>query len=75
MTPKEKAKELVSKNYSIISGMELSYLSKLITFPNGDSHFETARECSIIAVDEIIIACPIESDRYWKKVKKEIERL
>jgi len=39
---------LVSKFYSEISGMELSFVSKLIEFPSGDSHFKTAKQCALI---------------------------
>ena len=53
MTAKEKAEGLVAKYYSEISGMKLSFLSKLIIKPIGDSHYETAKKCALIAVDEI----------------------
>jgi hypothetical protein len=70
MTPKEKAKELVYK------------------YNNGPSLFHSidfyqAKECALIAVDEILNA--IDWDyyegsqgtelNYWKEVKQEIEKL
>jgi hypothetical protein len=91
MKAKEKAKELVDKFYSKISGMELSYISKLIQYPNGDSHFENTKQCALICVKEIIslrkldIKNPDISDwdlesidlniNYWQEVKTEIEKL
>jgi hypothetical protein len=67
MTPKEKAKELVDKMFS------LSY--HLHAFP--------AKQCALIAVDEIIqlrkgyFDCinPMQDEKYWQEVKQEIEKL
>lgn len=53
-TPKEKAKELVFIYYSLISGMELNFIYKLSYLPKGDKHFETAKECAIICIEEKI---------------------
>ena len=83
MTSKEKAIELVSTHYSLISGMELSYISKLIEFPSGDSHYETAKQCALIAVDEIIKVFNTYESLYiseieipfWQEVKSEIDKL
>jgi len=84
MNSKEEAKALVNEFYSIISGLELNYISSLITFPNGDSHFKTAKQCAIIAVDEIIKSSPhkhitdtwvILNIDYWNEVKTEIQNL
>lgn len=73
MTPKEKAEELVDK-----------YLLLQIHIP----YHETAKQCALIAVDEIIKSNPIiplqfmiESEaidaavEYWQQVKQEIEKL
>lgn len=64
MTPKEKAKDLVSKfeNVSI------------------DVDFEDAKDSALICVDEIISACEcnnVESWNadWWNKVKQEIKLL
>jgi hypothetical protein len=84
MTAKEKAEELVNKFYSKITGMELSYISKLIYLPNGDSNYETAKQCAIIAVDEILIANTFNKDniecylieyKYYQEVRQEIQKL
>ena len=76
MTAKEKAEELV-----------LKYLR--IDINNTKEWFNThiAKQCAIIAVDEIIKAIPcredyggdgwvlIENTEYWQEVKQEIEKL
>ena len=74
MTPKEKAEELYNK-----------FLN-----PSGDTYLygmlehESAKECALIAVDEILNANPNypefkenegTSIRYWEVVKQEIENL
>ena len=70
MTPKEKAEELVYKMYQVddITG----------NFP---MCLETAKECALIAVNEIIKAKILDLGimsldyKYWEKVKLEIEKL
>ena len=86
MTPKEKAKELVNKNYKIFEDDE-------------DEHFidtskRISKQCALIAVDEILknqenvvwkinkllsafrIDKKLElSEKYWEEVKQEIENL
>jgi hypothetical protein len=64
MTAKEKAEELVNKMFS------LSY--HLHAFP--------AKQCAIIAVDEIIeeyqkIFPNVNRRNYWEEVKQEIENI
>jgi hypothetical protein len=69
MTPKEKAQELFDKFYIEIYGFAK----------------EDAKKFSLIAIDEIINASPIEpmtflngmrsNIPYWEEVKKEIEKL
>ena len=67
MTPKEKAEELVDKFYKINEGVNLIY-------------FEEAKQCALIAVDEILDMVKhtpiefIETD-YWQEVKQEINEL
>jgi len=61
MTSKEKAKELVDKYY---------YHSKC----NLLSPFE-AKNCALIAVDEILYNCYEVMKPFWEEVKKEIELL
>jgi ABC-type amino acid transport substrate-binding protein len=69
MTPKEKAEELVDKFYYI---------------PNSQGIFMMqdyqAKECALIAVDEIIlemnsVMLPNPFKQYWQEVKQEIEKL
>jgi hypothetical protein len=65
MTPKEKAKELIDKMY----GDEVDYMTE-----------EQAKQCALIAVDEIIASNPIAFDKddnciasyWWKEVKQQI---
>ena len=64
MTPKEKAEELVNK----FSDLE-----------DGEMYIGKAKQCAIIAVDEIITfgnAVGIrEPMMYWNEVKSEIEKI
>ena len=71
MTPKEKVVELYNK---------YEQLGK--DFTRGVSMAEFAKQCALIAVDEILIAIPNASDYdsyhelvYWQLVKEEIEKL
>jgi hypothetical protein len=72
MTPKEKAIELVHKFCSTTEGL---YKSK--------KNIKNAKQCALIAVDEIIASNPITFDEddncieknWWKEVKTEIEKL
>ena len=69
MTPKEKAIELVG-NFTLFMGTDIDgnehYLDKLY-----------AKQCALIAVDEIISLFIVECEdtRFWQEVKKEIEKL
>jgi hypothetical protein len=65
MTPQEKAKELV---YKFDDTMEFSTPQRF------------AKQCSLIAVDEIIFVASKYNDTqaevsYWQEVKQEIEQL
>ena len=67
MTPKEKAKELIDK---------FKYYSDV----NHNGNFENAKQCALIAVDEIIYNDGFTRlDNYliefWLNVKHEIEKL
>ena len=63
-TPQEKAKELVDKMWNI----DERY---------GSIGFHEAKECALIAVDEILSINSIDKDLelsdYWEEVKQEIE--
>jgi hypothetical protein len=63
MTPKQKAIKLYN-NY-----MEMPY----------PTHSDRAKQCALIAADELIEESigylSIERNKYWKEVKKEIKKL
>jgi len=82
MTPKEKAQELVDKY------LNASFNCKDCDMPYCDMKctilsFNEAKQCAVIAVDEIIASNPIAFDeddnciekQWWQEVKKEIELL
>jgi hypothetical protein len=67
MTPKEKAKELFDKIYKL----------------DNRAWYDTAKQCALIAVDELIeshlvlttthdVKTSIRCKRYWQEVKQEI---
>jgi hypothetical protein len=64
MTPKEKAQQLI---YAFEA------------FTDKDNEFEFAKQCALIAVDELIYETQFEvpniRQRWWIEVKKEIELL
>lgn len=70
ITPQEKAKELFDKYcFAIRTEEEIdAYWTNVIH----------ARECALIAVDEVLLACALETKgkfEYYLEVKKEIEKL
>ena len=72
MTPKEKAKELVSKylrTYPIYNNPTV-----VISYTHNE-----AKQCALISVDELIYETQFEvpniRQRYWIDVKQEIEKL
>jgi hypothetical protein len=64
MTPKEKAQQLI---YAFEA------------FTDKDNEFEFAKQCALIAVDELIYETQFEvpniRQKYWIEVKHEIENL
>jgi hypothetical protein len=70
MSPKEKAEELVTKMY-------------VNQWRNNTMEYKTAKQCALIAVDEIIaniepsVSMDVISARikYWEQVKQTIEKL
>lgn len=65
MTPNEKAKELVDKMYFVDDPMG-----------NYPMCFGTAKQCALIAVDEILYEVATENDcKWWQEVKQEIQAL
>ncbi len=63
MTPKEKANRLVA------DFIKHSRAEKDI------EPIQSAKQCALIAVDEILEICRLERDWYWQEVKTEIEKL
>jgi hypothetical protein len=80
MTPKEKAKELVDKMYNTPHcGIE-HFPSKHYCDCSEIGFFQ-AKQCALIAVDEIMKAVGweemelgVDRDNYWEEVKEEIEK-
>ena len=83
MTPKEKAKELVDKMHSQmpikvipIASTRENQLSCNIDLKGS---LKNAKQCALIAVDEILEALPEDYQNdiwsYWQEVKEEIEKL
>ena len=79
MTPLEKAQELISK---FISVQDKWYIDNLVD----GLRCSHAKQCALIAVDEVLIEIRkiydiytevniISIYQYWAKVKKEIEKL
>jgi hypothetical protein len=73
MTPKEKAEELVHnfKKYSYYpkTNDDLLFVNELN---------KNAKQCALIAVDEILNAVTAIADKrydYWKEVRQELEKL
>jgi hypothetical protein len=66
METKEKAEQLVNKMFNWIEGGSVI-------------EYEIARECALIAVDEILSIIDEEEQyrayKYWQEVKREIENL
>jgi hypothetical protein len=70
MTPKEKAKEIFNKMYQVDDIMNKYPMC-----------FDTAKQCALIAVDEIIDSLDFnqwqnaKQINYYQEVKQEIEKL
>lgn len=76
MTPKEKAEELVDKFYQTTPNEY--FVNEPIGIKGRYKSWEQAKECAIIAVDEILSVIWINLNDdvdYWDKVKQEIENL
>jgi hypothetical protein len=67
MEPKDKAIELVKKFYPFTYTAVHNHKTP---FDEAD-----AKQCALIAVDEIIRILQDEQDWYWPEVKQEIEKL
>lgn len=67
MTPKEKAKNLIDKFTPVAR-----------IYPDVDKDFyltNDAKQCALIALDEILNTCIESMIYYWEEVKQEIEAL
>jgi hypothetical protein len=89
MTPKEKAEQLIDKFYQTTPNE--AWINEPIGIAKEYKAFNQAKECALIAVDEIIEMSDINKifysfyegnclteyteDFYWKKVKQEIEKI
>ena len=73
MTPQEKAEELVIKMYQPLPASKEAEKGKEHLYYN---QFNAAKQCALIAVDEILSAIGFSvMDEYWQEVKQEIEKL
>ena len=71
MTPKEKAKDLVSLFYYALPNNGSTQGLNSTT-----SRYQEGIRCALIAVDEIINAIrPFGNREWWQEVKQEIEKL
>ena len=65
MTPKKKAKEIFTRMYNAYDALNKYPMC-----------FDTAKQCALIAVDEIIKSnAMLPSGLNWQQVKTEIEKL
>jgi len=81
MEPREKAKELVGK-FMPLADSGGYYDDR--SYNVGDDKEANAKQCALIAVDEILglnieewcqVSEPYQDYSYWEKVKQEIEKL
>ncbi len=78
MTAKERALRLLAEYYYILSGIDLRKQNVWMNFWNSnDNYCVSAKQCALIAVDEIIdtIFTHKNSYDYWQSVKEEINKL
>ena len=81
MTPKEKANELVDKFYQTTPNE--AWVNEPLGISEEYKAWKQAKQCALIAIDEIIASNPIAFDEddnciakhWWKEVKTEIEKL
>ena len=78
MTSKEKAEELVIKMYQPLPASKEAEKGKENLYYN---QYNAAKQCALIAVDEIFKTGLLEgttlgiNKKYWQEVKNEIEKL
>jgi hypothetical protein len=64
MTPKEKAYQIYDKIANVTDGLNKYPMC-----------YDTAKQCALIVVDEIIKTLDTEGFEYWNEVKEEIEKI
>jgi len=86
MTPKEKAQEIINKfrHYSNGYKWTTTVAGKSLVLVDTEMQVNNAKQCALIAVDEILKALEIdagnwikwnETKRYWQEVRNQIEAL
>jgi hypothetical protein len=73
MTPQEKANDLFDKFYLVNSEsveLETGEYDLVLSLDARD-----AKQCALLAVDEVLKECSWELTGYWMSVKQEIENL
>ena len=81
MTPKEKAKELVDKFYDTTPNE--AFIDEPLVLSTPYSSWGQAKQCALIAVDELINTAspvydsfwPMNTKDYWQEVKQEIKNI
>jgi len=75
MTPKEKAAELIDSFYQTTPNEY--FVNEPIGIKGRYKSWEQAKQCALIAVNEILsLLWSVKTDvEYWQKVKQEIENL
>lgn len=81
MNPKEKAEELVEKYKDYVCGYIGSSMLTNTEYP--EQILKQAKQCAIIAIDELInehtfkfpLSWNVKRLGYWKQVKSELEKM
>lgn len=70
MIPKEKAKTLVNRFY-----YSLPNNGSFTGINNVESRYQEAKQCALIAIDEILQTVDDDNWNFYKQVQEEIEQL
>ena len=73
MTPKEKAEDLVDKFYQTTPNE--AWINEPLGISEEYKAWKQAKQCALIAVNEILEADDCYGRLYWEEVKQEIEKL
>ena len=73
MTPKEKAKKLFDDFYDTTPNE--AWINEPLGLSKEYKAGKQAKQCALIAVDEILDVCKTYLSSYYLEVKKEIEKL